>query len=176
MASAGRLSACDFSCLREEKPRALGSGRKKHKHVKKQSCGKAVQNHGHAGAVAGIRIAEAAARATAHAAAKAKAQTATASTRSTQAPLRRYFGTHSHAGVGLSSGSREPCRITALEAQSTRSRAPEGIGGTAGSRAKPTGAEGVSNLSHSRSQPSRVGSLVNSDLVARSEQRARENI
>ena len=151
------------------------------RHVKKHSCLKAVQNmqnHGHAGAVAGIRIAEAAARAAAHAAAKTKAQTAsqpaTARSRGTQAPLRRYFGTHRHAGVGLSSGSREPCRFTALEAQSTRSRAPEGIGGTAGSRAQPTDAEDVSNLSHSRSQPSRVGSLVNSDLVARSEQRARE--
>ena len=138
------------------------------RHVKKQSCGKAVQNHGHAGAVAGIRIAEAAARAAAHAAAKTKAQTAS------QTPLRRYFGTHSHAGVGLSSGSREPCRIAAFEAQSTRSRAPEGIGGTAGSSAQPTDAADVSNLSQSRSQPSRVGSLVNSDLVARSEQRARE--
>ena len=105
---------------------------------------KAVQNHGHAGAVAGIRIAEAAARAAAHAAAKTKAQTASQAaaasirSRSTQAPLRRYFGTHSHAGVGLSSGSREPCRIAAFEAQSTRSRAPEGIGGTAGSSAQPT--------------------------------------
>ena len=85
-------------CHREFTPKSAAQ-----RHVKKQSCGKAVRNHGHAGAVAGSRIAEAAARAAARAAVTTKAQAAAQSTRSTQTQLRKYFGTHSHAGFGLSS-------------------------------------------------------------------------
>ena len=80
-------------------------------HVKRQSCGSRVKNHGHAGAIAGKRVADETAAAKAAAAAAApKAQAAS----QPQACLRRCFQPR-NAGHGLSSGSRG--NSTAVEQQ-----------------------------------------------------------
>ena len=88
------------------------------RHVKQQSCGKAVANHGHAGALAGLRIAE-----TSTAAAQAQRRSAPSPV---QTSLLDFFN---NARDGLSSGSREPCRLPAnlreLEAWSTRTWLPD---------------------------------------------------
>ena len=138
------------------------------RHVKRQSCGSRVKNHGHAGAIAGKRIADETAAAKAAAAAAApKAQ----ATSQPQASLRRYFQP-SNAGHGLSSGSRESCRIAASEAQSARSRAQLNSSGAASARAHEATAEGLPSGFRSRPQPSRTRGLVYENVAVGSEERS----
>ena len=129
------------------------------RHVKRQSCGKPANNHGHGGALAGARLAESASRAAA-----AKAQNRTAPATSVQTTLRAFFG---HARDGLSSGSREPCRLEAIEAHSRGwgSHWQQVLGATS-SGSLEANAENMSNRGCPRQQHSGDGSLEHPHMAS----------
>ena len=131
------------------------------RHVQKRSCGKAVANHGHAGALAGLRIAE-------NSAAAVPAQSRSAPS-TVQTSLFDFF---QHAGDGLSSGSREPCRLQTAQAQSRGRGAPQQqVARTASAGSLQTAAESLPSSRVTRQQSPGDGSLVYPHMAAGSSER-----